>query len=166
VTGKEKPMRRRAKPARAEVEAKPSAAGESRKSEGSTVHDLEKQPAEALRGKAEALGQLQTRDRELAEAQEEQTATSEILRIISQFQAREVLVRAGYRAALAVPLVREDHLLGGLTVFRKTPGEFAPESSTCCGPSLPSPPWPSRMPGCSSRSRIRAGSSKSTASTS
>jgi two-component system, NtrC family, sensor kinase len=43
------------------------------------------------------------------------------------FQAREVLVRAGYRAALAVPLVREDHLLGGLTVFRKTPGEFAAE---------------------------------------
>jgi signal transduction histidine kinase len=43
------------------------------------------------------------------------------------FQAREVLVRAGYRAALAVPLVREDRLLGGLTVFRKTPGEFAPE---------------------------------------
>jgi signal transduction histidine kinase len=84
VTGKEKPMRRRAKPARAEVEAKPSAAGESRKSEGSTVHDLEKQLAEALRSKAEALGRLQTRDRELAEAQEEQTATSEILRIISQ----------------------------------------------------------------------------------
>jgi two-component system, NtrC family, sensor kinase len=43
------------------------------------------------------------------------------------FQAREVLVRSGYRAALAVPLVREDRLLGGLTVFRKTPGEFAPE---------------------------------------
>jgi len=32
-------------------------------------------------------------------------------------QAREVLVRAGYRAALAVPLVRENRLLGGLTVF-------------------------------------------------
>src|SRR5262245_2662299 len=43
------------------------------------------------------------------------------------FQAREVLVRAGYRAALAVPLVRESRLLGGLTVFRKSPGEFAPE---------------------------------------
>src|SRR5262245_6940240 len=77
-------MRRRAKPARAEVEAKPSAPGKSRKSESSTGHDLEKQLAEALRGKAEAQGQLQTRDRELAEAQEEQTATSEILRIISQ----------------------------------------------------------------------------------
>src|SRR5439155_8688412 len=25
---------------------------------------------------------------------------------------------------LAVPLAREDHLIGGLTVFRKTPGEF------------------------------------------
>jgi len=43
------------------------------------------------------------------------------------FQAREVLVRAGYRAALAVPLVREGRLLGGLTVFRRSPGEFAPE---------------------------------------
>ena len=36
------------------------------------------------------------------------------------------LVRAGYRALLAVPLVREGHLLGGLTVIRKTTGEFAP----------------------------------------
>ena len=35
------------------------------------------------------------------------------------------LIRAGYRALLAVPLVREDHLIGGLTVFRKTPGAFA-----------------------------------------
>jgi GAF domain-containing protein len=34
---------------------------------------------------------------------------------------------AGYRALLAVPLVREDHLIGGLTVFRKTPGAFAAE---------------------------------------
>jgi signal transduction histidine kinase len=36
-------------------------------------------------------------------------------------------VRAGYRALLAVPLVREDHLIGGLTVIRKATGEFAPE---------------------------------------
>ncbi len=44
-----------------------------------------------------------------------------------QIPVRETLLRAGYRALLAVPLLREDHLLGGLTVFRKTPGEFAPE---------------------------------------
>jgi signal transduction histidine kinase len=40
---------------------------------------------------------------------------------------RGALLRAGYRALLAVPLVREDHLIGGLTVIRKATGEFAPE---------------------------------------
>ena len=40
---------------------------------------------------------------------------------------KELLIRAGYRALLAVPLLREDRLLGGLLVNRKTPGEFAPE---------------------------------------
>lgn len=34
---------------------------------------------------------------------------------------------AGYRALLAVPLVREDPVLGGLTVIRKATGAFAPE---------------------------------------
>jgi GAF domain-containing protein len=45
----------------------------------------------------------------------------------NQLPVRDALIRAGYRALLAVPLVREDHLIGGLTVFRKTPGEFAVE---------------------------------------
>ena len=40
---------------------------------------------------------------------------------------RELLIRSGYRALLAVPLLREGHLLGGLLVNRKTPGPFAPE---------------------------------------
>ncbi len=44
--------------------------------------------------------------------------------VSEQVPVREVLIRAGYRALLAVPLVREDHLIGGLTVFRRTPGEF------------------------------------------
>jgi GAF domain-containing protein/anti-sigma regulatory factor (Ser/Thr protein kinase) len=44
-----------------------------------------------------------------------------------QIPVRDSLIRAGYRALLAVPLVREDHLIGGLTVFRKTPGGFAAE---------------------------------------
>ncbi len=39
---------------------------------------------------------------------------------------RDVLVRSGYRALLAVPLLREDHIIGGLTVNRNTPGEFPP----------------------------------------
>ena len=40
---------------------------------------------------------------------------------------REVLMRTGTRALLSVPLLREDHLIGGLTVNKKTPGAFAPE---------------------------------------
>ncbi len=40
---------------------------------------------------------------------------------------RDTLVRCGYRAVLAVPLLREDHLLGALAVNRTGAGEFAPE---------------------------------------
>jgi GAF domain-containing protein len=40
---------------------------------------------------------------------------------------REILVRMGHRALLAVPLVREDQIIGALVVNRRTPGEFAPE---------------------------------------
>jgi len=40
---------------------------------------------------------------------------------------RDVLLRTGTRALLAVPLLREEHLIGGLTVNKKTPGEFSPE---------------------------------------
>jgi GAF domain-containing protein/CheY-like chemotaxis protein/anti-sigma regulatory factor (Ser/Thr protein kinase) len=40
---------------------------------------------------------------------------------------RDVLLRTGSRALLGVPLLREGHLIGGLNVNRKTPGEFSPE---------------------------------------
>jgi two-component system, NtrC family, sensor kinase len=43
-----------------------------------------------------------------------------------QSRVREILVRLGYRSLLAVPLLREDRLLGGLVVNRKSAGEFAP----------------------------------------
>ena len=46
----------------------------------------------------------------------------------AESQVRGALVRAGYRALLAVPLVRDDHLLGGLTVVRKMPGQFPSET--------------------------------------
>jgi signal transduction histidine kinase len=41
-------------------------------------------------------------------------------------QVREQLRREGLRALLAVPLVREDRLLGGLVIVRHEPSEFAP----------------------------------------
>jgi GAF domain-containing protein len=40
---------------------------------------------------------------------------------------RQPLIEAGHRALLGVPLLREDDVIGVLTVTRKTPGEFAPE---------------------------------------
>ncbi|MBI2554498.1 MAG: GAF domain-containing protein, partial [Candidatus Rokubacteria bacterium] len=44
-----------------------------------------------------------------------------------QSPVRDTLLRTGYRALLAVPLLREDHLIGGLTVNRKALGEFPPK---------------------------------------
>jgi signal transduction histidine kinase len=40
---------------------------------------------------------------------------------------RELLDREGIRAVLAVPLVREDQVIGALMMLRKAPGEFARE---------------------------------------
>ena len=40
---------------------------------------------------------------------------------------RDVLLRMGHRALLAVPLISEDHIVGGLVVNRRQPGEFSPE---------------------------------------
>ena len=40
---------------------------------------------------------------------------------------RKPLFDAGHRALLGVPLLREEQVIGVLTVTRKTPGEFAPE---------------------------------------
>src|SRR5260370_36626744 len=62
-------MRRGAKPGKAKVEPKQSGARKSRKNEGSGVRQLQKRLAEALKREAEGL--------------EQQTATSEILQVIS-----------------------------------------------------------------------------------
>ncbi len=43
-----------------------------------------------------------------------------------QSHVRDLLLRLGWRSLLAVPLLREDHLLGGLVVNRNRPGSFEP----------------------------------------
>src|SRR6266851_2499541 len=70
VRGKERPMRRGAKPGKAKVEPKRPVARKSLKSEHSRVRDLEKRLEEALHREVEAL--------------DRQTATAEILHVISQ----------------------------------------------------------------------------------
>jgi signal transduction histidine kinase len=69
-------MRRRAKPAKAKVEAKLPGVRKSREREGSRVRELEKRLAEALDREAEAL-------KHESEALERETATAEILKVIS-----------------------------------------------------------------------------------
>src|SRR5215472_2706068 len=69
-------MRRRTKPAKAKVQAKVPIARKPPKNGGARVRDLEKRLAEALQLKTEAL----TRE---AAVLQQQTATSEILRVIS-----------------------------------------------------------------------------------
>ena len=63
-------MRRGPKPGKAKVKARPSVARKSPKNEGSSVRQLQKRLEEALKREAEAF--------------EQQTATAEILRVISQ----------------------------------------------------------------------------------
>jgi signal transduction histidine kinase len=43
-----------------------------------------------------------------------------------QSRVREILLREGYRSVLALPLLRQRRLLGGLVVNRKSPGRFEP----------------------------------------
>src|SRR5215831_6540694 len=74
-------MRRGSKPAKSK-DAESPVARKSPKGDA-RVRDLEARLAEALREKAEALGQLQTSYRERSEAQEQQAAAAEILRVIS-----------------------------------------------------------------------------------
>ena len=42
-------------------------------------------------------------------------------------RARPMLTRLGYRSVLAVPLLREERILGALTVWRREAGSFSPE---------------------------------------
>ena len=44
-----------------------------------------------------------------------------------QSHVKDLLIRLGYRAILAVPLLRENHILGGLAVNRKRAGAFDPQ---------------------------------------
>jgi GAF domain-containing protein len=48
-------------------------------------------------------------------------------REISGTRVRPIMARLGYRSLLAVPLLREERIMGALTIWRKETGNFAPE---------------------------------------
>jgi HAMP domain-containing protein len=79
---------------------------------------------------------------------------------------QEIILRAGYRALLVMPLLSRDKLMGALVVRRKAPDCFRHPSSICCRRSPRSRFSPSRMRACSRRSKKKVGSSSSRAGTS
>ena len=89
-------------------------------------HRMEEEVFEALKATPIRLGQGATGQAATLQApvqvanileERESTAT----------RVRPMLTRLGYRSVLAVPLLREDRILGALTVWRKETGSFAPE---------------------------------------
>src|SRR5262245_34186212 len=79
-------MRRGPKPAKSK-EAKPPIGRKSPKDDGAKIRDLEERLAEAERREAETLKREAVALKLQAEAQEQQTATAEILRVISSSPA-------------------------------------------------------------------------------
>jgi signal transduction histidine kinase/integral membrane sensor domain MASE1 len=50
------------------------------------------------------------------------------LRELAAAPVNDIILRAGYRAQLLVPLLRSDRVVGALVVRRQAPGEFAPST--------------------------------------
>jgi signal transduction histidine kinase len=89
-------------------------------------HQIEKELVEALRSSpiqlgSGAVGQAATT-----------RAPVKVTDILDEHQyaatrLRPMLRQLGYRSLLAVPLLREDRIMGGLTIYRRRTGSFSPE---------------------------------------
>jgi two-component system, NtrC family, sensor kinase len=130
-------MGRRAKPPKGEAEAKLPLGSKLPTDDGTKVRELEKRLAEAL-------GLLRTRDRELAEALEQQTATSEILRVISSSPTDiepvfDAIIDSGVRlcdAVYGVLLSFDGELIDVVAAHNWTPAAWAAARATL--PTRPS----------------------------
>jgi signal transduction histidine kinase len=89
-------------------------------------HRIEKQFVETLRGSPIRLG---AGPLGRAASTREPVEVLDILdeREFRATQLRVVLRELGYRSLLAVPLLREGRILGGLTIYRRIPGSFPSE---------------------------------------
>ena len=75
------------------------------------------------------------------------------LREVKRSPLQEAVTRAGYRALIAVPLLRPDQVVGSLIVRRKQPGLLPQSMVDLLQTFGRSPYWRSRMRACSTRSR-------------
>jgi signal transduction histidine kinase len=89
-------------------------------------HQIERQFVEALRASPIRLGGGPLGK---AASSRESVEVTDILdeREYAAVRFRPLLGRLGYRSLLAVPLLREEKIMGGLTIFRRTTGSFPPE---------------------------------------
>src|SRR5262249_27677658 len=79
---------------------------------------------------------------------------------------RPVLARLGYRSILAVPLLREERIVGGLVVWRQETGRFLPEVVNLLQTFATQSALRFKMHGCSEKSRRRTGRSSRPTATS
>ena len=89
-------------------------------------HRMEPEAVEGLTAAKIKLGEGATGQAALTRAPVQIPDTFEVReRAVSR--VRPLLNRLGYRSLLTVPILREQQIMGGLTVWRKQVGEFVPE---------------------------------------
>jgi GAF domain-containing protein len=89
-------------------------------------HQIEKELIEALRASPIQLGGGAVGQ---AAASQETVQVTDVLdeRQYATARFRPMLARLGYRSLLAVPLLREQRIMGGITIYRRSTGSFSPE---------------------------------------
>jgi signal transduction histidine kinase len=85
-------------------------------------HSMEQEIVEALRASPIHLGEGTT-----GRAAEGRTPMQASFPSEMGAQIRPIVARLGYRSRLSVPLLREQQILGALSVWRRAPGNFEPE---------------------------------------
>jgi signal transduction histidine kinase len=89
-------------------------------------HQIEKELVDALRASPIQLGGGAVGQ---AAASREPVQVTDVLdeRQYAAARFRPMLARLGYRSLLAVPLLREQRIMGGITIYRRRTGSFSPE---------------------------------------
>jgi signal transduction histidine kinase len=90
-------------------------------------YHMEKEVVEALQSSPVRIGEGAATGRAAAIRMPVQVSNILEEREYAATRIRPVLARLGYRSVLAVPLLREERIMGALTVWRKEAGDFSPE---------------------------------------